>query len=173
MFGTLIRGVVDESKMPSASAGRVPRDFWCTRHPHTDGLRPGWFRHGDPEGSGSRGCQTDRHPAQGNWAWSCRGRPRDGQNERGKTEGIIGTLKTDKYGFNSFTERLWHTLEMAGPRSILSYNLNKTMRICTGQQMRQKGIGVSRTTNSFWRETRERQEASHDLKGVLRHALVI
>ena len=37
-------------------------------------------------------------------------------------------LKTDKYGFNKPTERLWHTLEMAGPRSILSYNLNKFMR---------------------------------------------
>ena len=53
-----------------ASAGRVPRDVWCTRHSHTDGLRPGWLRHGDPEGSGSRGCQTDRHPAQGQLAWS-------------------------------------------------------------------------------------------------------
>ena len=50
------------------------------------------------------------------------------RSERGKTEGIIGTLKTDKYGFNKPTERLWHTLEMAGPRSVLSYNLNKFMR---------------------------------------------
>jgi len=50
------------------------------------------------------------------------------RSERGKTEGIIGTLKTDKYGFNKPKERLWHTLEMAGPRSVLSYNLNKFMR---------------------------------------------
>jgi len=50
------------------------------------------------------------------------------RSERGKTEGIIGTLKTDKYGFNKPKERLWQTLEMAGPRSILSYNLNKFMR---------------------------------------------
>jgi len=50
------------------------------------------------------------------------------RSERGKTEGIIGTLKTDKYGFNKPKERLWQTLEMAGPRSILSFNLNKLMR---------------------------------------------
>src|SRR5205807_7628575 len=50
------------------------------------------------------------------------------RSERGKTEGIIGTLKTDKYGFNKPKERLWQTLEMAGPRSILSCNLNKLMR---------------------------------------------
>ena len=37
------------------------------------------------------------------------------RSERGKTEGIIGTLKTDKYGFNKPKERLWQTLEMAGP----------------------------------------------------------
>ena len=38
------------------------------------------------------------------------------RSERGKTEGIIGTLKTDTYGFNKPKERLWHTLEMAGPQ---------------------------------------------------------
>ena len=127
VFGTLIRGVVDESKRPlQALAGY--REMFCTRHSHTDGLRPGWLRHGDPEGSGSRGCQTDRHPAQGQPAWSVAEAVRETvRSERGKTEGIIGTLKTDKYGFNKPTERLWHTLEMAGPRSILSYNLNKFM----------------------------------------------
>lgn len=50
------------------------------------------------------------------------------RSERGKTEGIIGTLKTDTYGFNKPKARLWQTLEMAGPRSILSFNLNKLMR---------------------------------------------
>ena len=50
------------------------------------------------------------------------------RSERGKTEGIIVTLKTDKYGFNKPKERLWQTLEMAGPRSLLSCNLNKLMR---------------------------------------------
>jgi hypothetical protein len=50
------------------------------------------------------------------------------RSARGKTEGIIGTLKTDQEGFHKPKERLWQTLEMAGPRSILSGNLHKLMR---------------------------------------------
>lgn len=50
------------------------------------------------------------------------------RSERGQTEGVIGTLKSNRYNFNKPKERLWQTLEMAGPRSILSFNLNKFMR---------------------------------------------
>jgi len=50
------------------------------------------------------------------------------RSERGTTEGVIGTLQTDQYGFNKPKERLWQTLEMAGPRSLLACNLNKLMR---------------------------------------------
>jgi hypothetical protein len=50
------------------------------------------------------------------------------RSERGRTEGVIGTLKSNRYQFNKPKERLWQTLEMAGPRSILSFNLNKLMR---------------------------------------------
>jgi hypothetical protein len=50
------------------------------------------------------------------------------RSERGKMEGIIGPLKTGNYGFNKPKERLWQTLEMAGPRAILAFNLNKLMR---------------------------------------------
>jgi hypothetical protein len=50
------------------------------------------------------------------------------RSERGRTEGVIGTLKSNRYQFNKPKERLWQTLEMAGPRSILSFNLNKLVR---------------------------------------------
>ena len=50
------------------------------------------------------------------------------RSERGRTEGVMGTLKSNRYRFNKPKERLWHTLEMAGPRSILSFNLSKLMR---------------------------------------------
>jgi hypothetical protein len=50
------------------------------------------------------------------------------RSERGRTEGCIGTLQSNRYKFNKPKERLWHTVEMAGPRSILSFNLNKLMR---------------------------------------------
>ncbi len=50
------------------------------------------------------------------------------RSERGQTEGIIGTLKSGKYGFNKPKERTAETLRMAGTKSILSFNLNKLMR---------------------------------------------
>ena len=50
------------------------------------------------------------------------------RSARGKTEGIIGTLKNDNYQFDKPKERLWQTLEMPRPRSLLSFNLNKLIR---------------------------------------------
>lgn len=66
---------------------------------------------------------------KGQRPWSVAGVVREQvRSERGQTEGVIGTLKSNRYKFNKPKERLWQTLEMAGPRSILSFNLNKFMR---------------------------------------------
>jgi hypothetical protein len=66
---------------------------------------------------------------KGNRPWSVAEGVREQiRSERGRTEGSIGTLKSNRYKFNKPQERLWQTLEMAGPRSILSFNLNKFMR---------------------------------------------
>jgi hypothetical protein len=66
---------------------------------------------------------------KGKRPWSVAEAARDQiRSERGQTEGVIGTLKSNQYKFNKPKERLWQTLEMAGPRSILSFNLNKFMR---------------------------------------------
>jgi len=50
------------------------------------------------------------------------------RSERGQTAGMLGPCKTDTYGFNKPKERLWHTLEMAGARSLLACHLHKRMR---------------------------------------------
>jgi hypothetical protein len=66
---------------------------------------------------------------KGKRPWSVAEAVRDQvRSERGRTEGVIGTLKSNRYKFNKPKARLWQTLEMAGPRSILSFNLNKFMR---------------------------------------------
>jgi len=52
-------------------------------------------------------------------------------SERAMMEGRIGTLKTEKYGFNKPKARKTGTLHAAGHRSVLSYNLNKLMRDLT------------------------------------------
>jgi len=129
IFGTLIRGIVDESKMPlQALAG-----YRAIFGPHATPELLVYDRGGDAtatlkalahEGIIQIGIQP-----KGQRAWHVAEDVRQTvRSERGKTEGIIGTLKTDKYGFNKPKERLWQTLEMAGPRSILSFNLNKLMR---------------------------------------------
>jgi len=129
IFGTLIRGIVDESKMLlQALAG-----YRAIFGPHATPELLVYDRGGDAtatlkalarEGVTQIGIQP-----KGQRAWHVAEEVRQTvRSERGKTEGIIGTLKTDKYGFNKPKERLWQTLEMAGPRSILSFNLNKLMR---------------------------------------------
>jgi hypothetical protein len=129
VFGTLIRGVVDESKMPLQALARYRQIFGAHATPtlmvyDRGGYAAATLRALAHEGVKERGIQP-----KGHGAWHVAEAVRETvRSERGKTEGIIGTLKTDKYGFNKPKERLWQTLEMAGPRSILSFNLNKLMR---------------------------------------------
>ena len=129
IFGTLIRGIVDESTMPlQALAG-----YRAIFGPHATPELLVYARGGDAtatlkalahEGVTQIGIQP-----KGQRAWHVAEDVRQTvRSERGKTEGIIGTLKTAKYGFNKPKERLWQTLEMAGSRSLLSFNLNKLMR---------------------------------------------
>jgi hypothetical protein len=129
VFGTLIRGVVDESKMPLQALAGYRTIFGAHATPtllvyDRGGSATATLRALACEGVKQIGIQP-----KGKQAWSVAEAVRATvRSERGKTEGVIGTLQTDRYGFNKPKERLWHTLEMAGPRSILSYNLNKFMR---------------------------------------------
>ncbi len=50
------------------------------------------------------------------------------RRERGRTEGRIGMLQSNRSQCNTPKDRLWHPLEMAGPRSLLSGTLHKCMR---------------------------------------------
>jgi hypothetical protein len=129
VFGTLIRGVVDEAKMPLQALAGYRAIFGAHATPtlmvyDRGGSALATLRALAREGVTQIGIQP-----KGKRAWSVAEAVRETvRSERGKTEGIIGTLKTDKYGFNKPKERLWQTLEMAGPRSLLSFNLNKLMR---------------------------------------------
>jgi hypothetical protein len=129
VFGTLLRGVVDESKMPLQALAGYRAIFGAHATPtlmvyDRGGSATATLRTLAHEGVKQLGIQP-----KGKRAWSVAEAVRETvRSERGKTEGIIGTLKTNKYGFNKPKERLWQTLEMAGPCSLLSYNLNKFMR---------------------------------------------
>ena len=84
IFGTLIRGVVDESKMPLQGAGGVPCHLWGARHPHVAGLRSGRLCHRNPEGPGPRGVKQLGIQPKGQPVARCRGRPADGQERTGQ-----------------------------------------------------------------------------------------
>jgi hypothetical protein len=127
--GTLIRGVVDETKMPLAVLAGYRAIFGPQATPELIVYDRGGDATTTREKLAQEGVQQIGIQPKGQRAWQVAEEVRPQvRSERGKTEGIIGTLKSSKYNFNKPKERLWHTLEMAGPRSILSFNLNKLMR---------------------------------------------
>ena len=129
VFGTLLRGVVDESKMPVQALAGYRAIFGAQATPTLMVYDRGGYATATVRALANEGVKAIGIQPKGHGAWHVAEAVRETvRSERGKTEGIIGTLKTDKYGFNKPKERLWQTLEMAGPRSILSFNLNKVMR---------------------------------------------
>jgi hypothetical protein len=129
VFGTLIRGVVDESKMPLQALAEYRAIFGAHATPTLMVYDRGGSATATLKALAREGVKQIGIQPKGTRAWSVAEAVRETvRSERGKTEGSIGTLKTAKYGFNKPRERLWQTLEMAGPRSVLSCNLNKLMR---------------------------------------------
>jgi hypothetical protein len=129
VFGTLIGGVVDESKMPLQALAGYRAIFGAHATPTLMVYDRGGSATAPLRALAREGVKQIGIQPKGTRAWSVAEAVRETvRSERGKTEGIIGTLKTAKYGFNKPRERLWQTLEMAGPRSVLSCNLNKLMR---------------------------------------------
>lgn len=129
IFGTMICGVVDESKMPLQARAGYRAIFGAHATPALLVYDRGGYATATLRALAREGVKAIGIQPKGQGTWCVAEVVRDTvRSERGKTEGIIGTLKTAKYGFNKPKERLWQTLEMAGPRSILSFNLNKLMR---------------------------------------------
>jgi hypothetical protein len=129
VFGTLIRGVIDESKMPLQALATYREIFGAHATPTLMVYDRGGYATATLKALAHEGVQEIGIQPKGQGVWCVAEAVRETvRSERGKTEGIIGTLKTDTYGFNKPKERLWHTLEMAGSRSILAFNLNKLMR---------------------------------------------
>jgi hypothetical protein len=129
VFGTLIRGGIDESKMPLQALAGSRAILGAQATPALVVYDRGGYATATVRALAKEGVKAIGIQPKGHGAWHVAEAVRETvRSERGKTEGIIGTLKTDTYGFNKPKERLWQTLEMAGPRSVLSFNLNKLMR---------------------------------------------
>jgi hypothetical protein len=129
IFGTLICGSGDESKMPVQALATYREIVGPQATPELFVYDRGGYATATLRALAHEGVKAIGIQPKGKGAWRVAEAVCETvRSERGKTEGIIGTLKTDKYKFNKPKERLWQTLEMAGPRSILSFNLNKLIR---------------------------------------------
>ena len=129
LFGTRIEANADEKQMPLRALAEYRAIFGQGATPELLVYDRGGDSTATRERLASEGVVQVGIQPKGKRPWSVAEEVRDEiRRERGRTEGSIGILKSDRYKFNKPKERLWHTLEMSGPRSILSFNLNKFMR---------------------------------------------
>ena len=129
VFGILIHAVVDESKMPLQALAGYRAIFGAQATPTLSVYDRGGYATAPLRALANEGGKEIGIQPKGQGAWHVVEAVRETvRSERGKTEGILGILKTDHYGFNKPKERLWQTLEMAGPRSSLACNLNTFIR---------------------------------------------
>jgi hypothetical protein len=129
LFGTLIAANADERQMPLKALEGYRAIFGQKATPELVVYDRGGDCALTRQQLSRAGVKEVGIQPKGKRPWSVAEGVRDQiRTERGQTEGVIGTLKSNRYQFNKPKARLWSTLEMAGPRSILSFNLNKFMR---------------------------------------------
>jgi hypothetical protein len=129
VFGTLLSRAPDETKMPLHALAAYRERFGNEATPELMVYDRGGYAKPTLDELARQGVKQIGVQPKGKGSWRVAEEVRETiRSERGMTEGVIGTLKSSKYGFNKPKERRWETLRMAGPKSILSFNLNKLMR---------------------------------------------
>lgn len=129
LFGKLIFSSPDESKMPLLSLACYREIFGQQATPDLVVYDRGGRATSTLNKLAKEGVKQIGIQPKGKGEWLVAEEVRETvRSERSKTEGCIGTLKTEKYGFNKPRERNWEVLQMAGQGSMLSLNLNKLMK---------------------------------------------
>lgn len=132
LFGTLLSRAPDETKMPLKALNAYRDRFGAKATPELLVYDRGGYAKATLDELAREGVKHVGVQPKGKGSWRVAEEVRDTiRSERGKTEGVIGSLKSNKYGFNKPKERTPETLRMAGSRSILSFNLHKLMRDLT------------------------------------------
>jgi hypothetical protein len=129
LFGSLVPGSPDESKMPLRSLSEYREIFGDSATPELVVYDRGGYAATTIKKLKKAGVKKVGIQPKGKGKWHVAEEDRQRvKSVRGMTEGSIGTLKTDKYGFNKPRERGWEALQAVGQRSILSLNLNTFMK---------------------------------------------
>ncbi len=129
LFGSVVLGSPNESKMPLRSLSEYREIFGDRATPELVVYDRGGYAATTIKKLKKAGVKKVGIQPKGKGKWHVAEEDRHTvKSVRGMTEGSIGTLKTDKYGFNKPLERGWEPLQAVGQRSILSLNLNKFMK---------------------------------------------
>jgi hypothetical protein len=128
LFGPLIAANADERQMPLQALAESRTLCGQTAPPELVGYDRGGDAPATRQQLTVEGGQHGGIPPQGQRPWSvAEGVREQMRRERGRTEGSIGTLQSNRYKVNKPKDRLWPTLERAGSRSLWSFNLNTFM----------------------------------------------
>ena len=129
VFGKLVAAHSDERKMPLETLSSYREVFGKAATPEWISYdRGGWSELGVQKLAKAGIKKIGIEPkGKADWLIAQEDQKRV-KSERGKMEGSIGTLKSEKYGFNKPKERKWEMIQAAGQRSMVSLNLNKLMR---------------------------------------------
>ncbi|MGH9767778.1 MAG: hypothetical protein ACREAB_10130 [Blastocatellia bacterium] len=139
VFGRVVEAHADERSMPIEATKDYKRVFGPQAVPEMSvydrgGSAPKTIAELKQEGVKKVGIQP-----RGKAKWSVAEEDQEEvRSRRGKTEGVIGALKSRKYGFNRRQERSNETLIAAGQRVMVCLNLNKLMRDVVGKAKKAK-----------------------------------
>jgi hypothetical protein len=129
VFGERVTARADETQMPAAALQAYRRVFGAKATPQRVIYDRGASLPAAAKVLKKEGVKRVGIPPRGQGAWLVGKREQKiVKSERGKTEGSIGRLKSQKYGFSHRQERSLATQDGAGQRAIVSANLHTLLR---------------------------------------------
>jgi hypothetical protein len=129
IFMKMIEKPTGESKMIKKLVGIYRENLGAEKTPEMLIYDRGGWSEENVEWLEKEGVEKIAIQPKGRAQWQVGGEDRQiAMSERGKTEGVIGTLKSDKYKLNKPKARKIKTIQAAGQRSVSSFNLQKLMR---------------------------------------------
>ena len=129
LFGGRVEARADENKMPEAALQAYRHVFGEKATPQRVIYDRGASLPAAAKVLKKAGVKQVGIPPRGQGTWLVGEKEQKiVKSERGKTEGSIGRLKSQKYGFSHRQERSLETQDAAGQRAIVSANLNTLLR---------------------------------------------
>lgn len=129
VFGERVAARADENKMPEEALRAYRQVFGEKATPQRLIYDRGASLPAAAKVLKKAGVKRVGIPPRGQGAWLVgKKEQKIVKSERGKTEGSIGRLKSQKYGFSHRQERSLATQDAAGQRAMVSANLNTLLR---------------------------------------------